>query len=176
VARATSFWHSRRAIPPTSAESLNSLAALSGAEIDIVSVDLATPRAPRLRGEYRAGQRPVGGIIHAAGVFEDGLILNQDWTRFSSVLGAKASAPGMHRAFAIRDLDYLILLLVGGRASRPGQDLSNYVAATHFWRLIAERARRQGVPATCIAWGGWSGLGMAGASKQRWLERWRERG
>jgi acyl carrier protein len=54
--------------------------------------------------------------------------------------------------------------------------LSNYVAANAFLEGLAERARRQGVPATCIAWGGWSGVGMASRLSERWLKRWRERG
>ena len=158
------------------AESLNSLR-MSGAEIDIVSVDLANAQgAAAFAASTARGKRPVGGIIHAAGVFEDGLILNQDWTRFSSVLGAKAvGAWELHRAFAIRDLDYLIYCSSAAGLLGPA-GLSNYVAANAFLAALAERARRQGVPATCIAWGGWSGLGMAARQSQRWLERWRERG
>jgi microcystin synthetase protein McyG len=166
----------RRTDSVDAAERLDSLR-LAGAAIDIVPVDLANPEgAAAFAAGVARSKRPVGGIIYAAGVFEDGLLLNQDWTRFASVLGAKAvGAWELHRAFAMCDLDYLIYCSSAAGLLGPA-GLSNYVAANAFLAALAERARRQGIAATCIAWGGWSGLGMAARQNQRWLERWQERG
>jgi NAD(P)-dependent dehydrogenase (short-subunit alcohol dehydrogenase family)/SAM-dependent methyltransferase/acyl carrier protein len=146
-------------------------------KIDIAPVDLAKPDdAAAFAADLARGNRPVCGITYAAGAFDDALILNQDWSRFSRVLGAKAvGAWELHRAFAARELDYVLYCSsVAGILGPAG--LSNYVAANAFLSALAERARRQGVPATCIAWGGWSGLGMAARQSERWLERWRARG
>ncbi|HWW19871.1 MAG TPA: beta-ketoacyl reductase, partial [Steroidobacteraceae bacterium] len=54
--------------------------------------------------------------------------------------------------------------------------MANYVAANSFLEGLARRRRALGLRATCVAWGGWSDLGMAGKMSQSWERRWERRG
>ncbi|WP_349370086.1 SDR family NAD(P)-dependent oxidoreductase [Salinarimonas sp.] len=149
----------------------------AGVDVEIARVDLADPDAATAFAARLADARPgVAGIVHAAGVFDDALVIGQDWPRFLRALAPKAvGAAALLRGLAGRALDHVVLSSSVANLLDPA-GLSNYAAGNAALAALAEAARREGVNATCIAWGGWTGLGMATRQSARWLERWRARG
>jgi microcystin synthetase protein McyG len=101
------------------------------------------------------------GIIHAAGVFEQGLIANQSVDSLRNVFAPKLfGAWLLHDACKEMMLDFFVLF--GSAASMlglPGN--ANYAAANESLDNLARLRRRLGLPGTCIAWGQWSGVGLA---------------
>ena len=56
--------------------------------------------------EIRSSMPALRGVVHAAGVLDDGVIPHQTWARFRTVLAPKvAGSWNLHRATADEDLD-----------------------------------------------------------------------
>ncbi|GHG75414.1 type I polyketide synthase [Comamonas sp. JC664] len=138
-------------------------------------VDVTTARADVSRwedvqrlveGVAERGLR-LRGVIHTAGVLEDGVILHQDATRFSRVFAPKVQgALNLHRATANLPLD--LFVMYSSAASLVGvAGQSNYVAANSVLDALAHHRRRKGLPALSINWGRWAGAGMAAKSADR---------
>lgn len=101
------------------------------------------------------------GIIHCAGIIEDGMLLEHDWQRFKKVFPAKIDgAWHLHELSQDRDLDFFVLF--SSAASILGnQGQSNYAAANAFLDGLAHYRRQQGLVATSINWGPWDQVGIA---------------
>jgi NAD(P)-dependent dehydrogenase (short-subunit alcohol dehydrogenase family)/acyl carrier protein len=119
---------------------------------------------------------PLRGVVHAAGILDDGVLLEQGWDRFERVLRPKAvGALNLHHCTRTHDLDFFVLFSAGAAVlGSPGQ--AGYCAANLVVDSLAESRRRAGLPATSIAWGSWGGAGMAAALSGRNAQRWLERG
>jgi NADP-dependent 3-hydroxy acid dehydrogenase YdfG len=104
---------------------------------------------------------PLRGVVHAAAVLENAVILKQDAVRFARVLAPKLSgAEALDRLTRADPLDFLLLFSsIAGVLGAPGQ--ANYAAANLALDLVASRRRRDGLPALAISWGAWSGAGVA---------------
>ncbi|MET8950233.1 SDR family NAD(P)-dependent oxidoreductase [Streptomyces sp. NPDC004393] len=147
----------------------------TGARVDVVSADVR--RADDVRGVVAAFGRerpPLRGVFHAAGVLDDGVLLQQDWDRYRAVLAPKVSG-AHHLDVSTRDLplDFFVLFssFVAVLGS-PGQ--GNYAAANAALDSLAHRRRALGLPATSVNWGPWEGVGMTdstAAARYRWSER-----
>ncbi len=104
---------------------------------------------------------PLRGIIHAAGLLDDGILVQQNWERFEKVFKPKISgAWNLHLLTKNMSIDFMIYFSsVASMFGSPGQ--SNYAAANSFLDLIAAYRRNNGLPAQSINWGPWSTVGMA---------------
>jgi acyl transferase domain-containing protein/acyl carrier protein len=101
------------------------------------------------------------GIIHAAGVLDDGVLAEQTWQRFEQVLAPKAlGAWNLHQLTQNLPLDFFVLYSsAAALLGSPGQ--ANYAAANSFLDALAHRRRADGLPALSINWGPWEQAGMA---------------
>jgi len=99
--------------------------------------------------------------MHAAGVLDDGVLLQLSWERFRRVLRPKvAGAWHLHKQTQKNGLDFFVLFSsVASLIGAPGQ--ANYVAANTFLDALAHYRRSQGLPALSINWGPWADVGMA---------------
>ena len=126
----------------------------------------------------RIGERlpPLAGVIHSAGVLVGGTLANQDWERFARVMAPKMlGAWHLHRATRDLDLDLFVLFSsVFGALGSAGQ--AGYAAANVFLDRLAGHRRSLGLAGQAIAWGAWSGAGMAEARRERIAERLRAAG
>jgi acyl transferase domain-containing protein/NADPH:quinone reductase-like Zn-dependent oxidoreductase/SAM-dependent methyltransferase len=101
------------------------------------------------------------GVVHAAGVLRDGVLLNQTWSGFSEVMAPKVQgAWNLHQLTREATLDFFILFSsISSVMGSPGQ--GNHAAANAFLDVLAHARRRMGLPAQSINWGVWSEVGAA---------------
>ncbi|MFB1299545.1 type I polyketide synthase [Mycobacterium sp. pW049] len=132
-----------------------------GATVAVRSVDITDAGTVQawLRDRERAGDRPIRGIIHAAGSVHDQLLVNMGEDDFAAVAGPKiAGTKVLHNAFHGHDLEFFVMFgSAGSTIASPGQ--GNYAAANAFLDAFAHHRRAQGLPALTIGWGPWS-VGM----------------
>jgi acyl transferase domain-containing protein len=136
---------------------------LLGAQVKTFQADIAEADSLRAALEsIELTMPPLAGVVHAAGVIDDGLLLNQTSERFLRVCDPKVQGTwNLHEATAKRPLDFFILFSsVAAVLGSPGQ--SNYAAANAFLDAMGSVRRNAGLPALVVHWGTWAGAGMAG--------------
>jgi acyl transferase domain-containing protein/NADPH:quinone reductase-like Zn-dependent oxidoreductase/acyl carrier protein len=96
---------------------------------------------------------PIRGVIHAAMVIEDALIVDLDRGQLQRVLAPKIrGALNLHTATQARALDFFVLYSSATTLfGNPGQ--AAYVAANMSLEALASERRALGLPATCIGFG-----------------------
>ena len=160
------------------AEALQRIAELEqlGATITVLEADVAD--AQQLARQISAINTafPLRGVIHAAGVLDDGVIQQQNRARFAKVLQPKVQgAWNLHALTTGLSLDFFVLFsslssVLGG----AGQ--VNYAAANAFLDALAHYRRAQNLPAISINWGAWSQVGMAAQMSAAELRHLRDNG
>ncbi|MCX4852218.1 type I polyketide synthase [Streptomyces canus] len=143
------------------AEQAARLAAL-GTGVDVVTCDVSDRSAVTHLVDWTGRSGPaLSTVVHTAGVLDDGIIDRLSPDRLETVLAAKAaSASYLDEATADLDLDAFVLFSsVVATTGGPGQ--ANYGAANAYLDALAENRRSRGLPALAVAWGPWSGDGVA---------------
>ncbi|MGW8066883.1 SDR family NAD(P)-dependent oxidoreductase [Streptomyces ziwulingensis] len=106
---------------------------------------------------------PLTGVVHAAGVLDDGVLDSLTLDRFDAVLRPK-TAGTTHLHELTRDHPVTLFVLfssIVGVLGNAGQ--ANYAAANAHLDAVAEQRRAEGLPVTSVAWGPWADAGMATA-------------
>ncbi|MDJ0687119.1 MAG: alpha/beta fold hydrolase [Xenococcaceae cyanobacterium MO_188.B32] len=130
-----------------------------GVQITIAQADVTnTQQIAKVIEECKTSLK---GIIHAAGILNDGFLQNQTWQKFSKVISPKVlGAWNLHQLSVDLPLDFFVLFSsVASLLGSPGQ--SNYAAANAGLDAIARYRQAQGLPALSINWGPWANTGMA---------------
>lgn len=109
---------------------------------------------------------PLGGVMHAAMVLDDGLLGNLDRERFLKVLQPKvAGANNLHRLTKDMALDYFVLFSsVTTVFGNPGQ--ANYVAANGYLEGLARYRRLMGLPALAVGFGPIADVGVVARNRK----------
>ena len=130
----------------------------SGVRVRVERLDLTDAAA--VEGLV-AGIEDLRGVVHAAGVLDDGMMLRQTPEQFARVMAPKAAgAWNLHRATLRRPIEHFVLFSsAAALLGSPGQ--GNYAAANAFMDGLAHYRRALALPALSIDWGPWSGGGMA---------------
>ena len=103
--------------------------------------------------------RPLRGIVHAAGVIDAGVLSSMTHQRCETTISPKVyGAWNLHQASQHMDLDlFMMFSSISGVMGMPG--LANYAAANTFLDALAYFRHAQGLPATSVAYGTWASEG-----------------
>ncbi len=142
---------------PAAAEAAAALDALrqAGARTAVAfACDVAdAAQLGRVLAEIRGTMEPIGGIVHAAMVVEDGLVATLDAEKIARVLRPKLDGAENFDRLTREDPVELFLLYSSATTllGAPGQ--GSYVAANLALEALAKRRLAEGLPALAVAWG-----------------------
>jgi NADPH:quinone reductase-like Zn-dependent oxidoreductase/acyl carrier protein len=150
-----------------SAPDARALAAIETLRADGVDVQTSQTNVARLDdieqllARIKSTMPPLRGVIHAAGVLDDGMLADQSWERFRRVMEPKVLGGwNLHQATRLDRLDFFVCFSsIAAIIGNLGQ--SNYAAANAFLDSLAAARRKLGLAATSINWGPWAQAGMA---------------
>ena len=156
---------SRREASPQVQEAIARLECL-GARVRVAQADVSNSDELTQVFESVKTMPPLRGVIHAAGVLDDGILSEQDWQSFEQVMAPKvAGSWHLHRLTQELPLDFFVLFSsVASLLGSPGQ--GNYAAANAFMDVLAHYRSSQGLPGLSINWGPWQD-GMAASLGDR---------
>jgi acyl transferase domain-containing protein/acyl carrier protein len=135
----------------------------TGAKIATLQTDITqTQQLASLLSQIEDTMPPLKGVIHAAGIFDVGLLAKQDWEAVAKVLAPKVQgAWNLHLLTQHLPLDFFILFSsIASLLGAPGQ--ANHSAANAFLDALAHHRHTRGLPALSINWGAWSEVGAVG--------------
>ncbi|GAB3456918.1 hypothetical protein GCM10027570_39080 [Streptomonospora sediminis] len=145
----------RRGPAAAGATDLVSELAAAGCTASVVACDAADQESLSALLDGLPAEHPLTGVVHTAGLLDDGVLESLTPERLDTVLRAKADAAAnldaLTRGLPITHfvLFSAFIGLVGG----PGQ--ANYAAANAYLDALAARRRAEGHPAVSLAWGLW---------------------
>ncbi|MFE2975108.1 SDR family NAD(P)-dependent oxidoreductase [Streptomyces sp. NPDC059258] len=148
-----------------------------GAEVRIIRTDVSDAQDVGAALARVRSERPIVGVVHAAGVLDDSIVSNMTSDQLHKVLRSKAdSALNLDAATAGDELRFFTLFSsLYGVLGGPGQ--SNYAGANTFLDQFAHWRRSRGRPANAVAWGLWAqATGMTGHLGEGDLLRLRRNG
>lgn len=159
---------SRRGV--TNDEQANAIAQLeaAGTRVTVGAVDIADLAGLRRLLDQLPRDRPLRGVVHAAGLLDDAMLSNQSVERFERVMSPKVvGAWNLHVLTKdLPDLDFFVMYSsAASLLGNPGQ--ANYVAANAFLDALARHRRKSGLPALALGWGVFSGVGLAASEDIR---------
>ncbi|CAM5726145.1 hypothetical protein SGLAM104S_05578 [Streptomyces glaucescens] len=165
---------SRRGERAPGADALRGELEAVGVGVTLAACDVADREQVRaLLSSLEAASVPaLTGVVHTAGVLDDGVIEGLSPQRLAGVMGAKAEA-AWHLHELTRDLGldaFVLFSSLAGTVGGAGQ--ANYAAANACLDGLAALRRAQGLSATSVAWGRWAGEGLAvGEARESWAHR-----
>jgi phthiocerol/phenolphthiocerol synthesis type-I polyketide synthase C len=134
----------------------------AGAQVVVVQADVTREeQVTSVLDRINDSMPPLRGIIHAAGILDDGLLLNLDQERLSAVMAPKVEgAWNLHSLTLDTPLDFFVMFSsVASVLGSPGQ--GHYAAANAFLDALSHQRRSLGLPSLTINWGPWATVGMA---------------
>jgi NADPH:quinone reductase-like Zn-dependent oxidoreductase/thioesterase domain-containing protein/acyl carrier protein len=153
----------------TSSEQREAVAALEalGTKVTVATTDVTQFFALKQLVAELPSSQPLRGIVHAAGLLDDALLINQTSEKFLNVLRPKVvGAWNLHVLSRDLKLDFFVLYSSSAATfGSPGQ--GNYVAANAFLDGLAHHRQRLALPALSLNWGTFSGVGLAAAEEIR---------
>jgi len=148
-----------------------------GATVLVVKADVSISKeVAEVLTKIKTSMPQLLGIIHAAGVLDDGVLIQQNWERFQKVMAPKADgAWHLHTLTLDMPLDFFVCFSsIASLLGSPAQ--ANYAAANAFLDALAYHRRAMGMPGLSINWGPWEQSGMAAGVSHRDQSRWKTRG
>ncbi len=155
---------SRRGLDAQGAPELKAELEALGASVRVAACDVAEREQLEALLDSVPKEHPLDGVVHAAGVLDDGLIGSLTAERLDGVLAPKAGAAWhLHELTERLDLSMFVLFSsAAGTLGSPGQ--GNYAAANAFLDALAAYRRARGLTGTSMAWGLWEeASGLTGA-------------
>ncbi|WP_456302363.1 type I polyketide synthase [Streptomyces albogriseolus] len=146
---------SRRGSDAEGAQELAAELTELGAAVEVVACDVSDrAQTEALLGRI-PGEHPLRGVVHTAGVLDDGVIGALTPERLGKVFAPKVDAV-RHLDALTRDLDldaFVVFSSASGVFGSAGQ--GNYAAANAFLDGLMADRRAAGLPGLSLAWGLW---------------------
>ncbi|HEU4713547.1 MAG TPA: SDR family NAD(P)-dependent oxidoreductase [Pyrinomonadaceae bacterium] len=146
----------------------------SGVKVHIAHTDVSD--ANSVANLLNTIMPPLRGVFHAAGIFDDRVLLRHDRERFARVMAPKVNgAWNLHQLTKDTPLDFFVMF--SSAAAFLGlMGLGNYTAANAFLDALAHYRQSLGLPALTIDWAGWTRIGMAEVLGERRESQWLAKG
>ncbi|WP_189299857.1 SDR family NAD(P)-dependent oxidoreductase, partial [Streptomyces cinerochromogenes] len=132
-----------------------------GAAVSVVACDVTDRDAVAALLAAVPDARPLTGVVHAARVFDAGVIGEMDQDRMERVFAPKVTAV-QHLDELTRELApelAAFVLLSSASSVFLGAGTGGYAAANASLDAVAHRRRAAGLPAVSLAWGPWEPTG-----------------
>ncbi len=126
-----------------------------GVAVETLALDVGDARG---LAEAVSG-RPLTGIVHLAGLLDDGIIEHQSWDRFAPILRPKVEGAWNLHEIAGGESHFVLFSSAASFLGSPGQ--ASYAAANAFLDGLAAYRAARGQPAVAVNWGAWAEKGMA---------------
>ncbi len=136
--------------------------------VETVAIDISQkPAVDALMQKFGREWPELKGIIHAAGIIDDGILASQDWSRFAKVFAPKVKGSwNLHEASLTKPLDFFVLFSsIASSLGSPGQ--INYASANAYMDALAYFRQEKGLPSLAISWGPWAEVGLAAKLTER---------
>lgn len=143
-----------------------------GVEVMIAKADVSDKaKVQRIFKQIEENFPPLKGVIHAAGIIDDGSIFNLDKGRMKKVMAPKVNGTwNLHEATKDLKLDFFVIFSSAVSVlGSPGQ--ANYAAASSFLDAMAYYRQKLSLPCISINWGPWAEAGLAAEAKDRLQEK-----
>ncbi|MEH0830118.1 type I polyketide synthase, partial [Micromonospora sp. CPCC 205714] len=153
---------SRRGAAAAGADDLVAELTALGAHVRLAACDMGDRDAVAALLAGLDPAHPLTGVVHSAGVLDDGVIGSLTPDRVDVVFRPKVDAAlHLHELTAGLPLTAFVLFSsAAGVVGNPGQ--GSYAAANACLDALAAHRRAAGLPAQSLAWGAWAGdAGMA---------------
>jgi len=152
---------------PDLARELFSPAESNAADIRIVAADISRDEDVKRLFQMLKALPPLRGVVHSAGVLDDGILAQLDWDRFAPLFEPRVYGGFLlHEHTKSLELDFFILksslLSLLGSAGQ-----ANYTASSTFLDSLAMHRAAVGLPAMVTNWCAWSQGGLATVSGAR---------
>jgi acyl transferase domain-containing protein len=131
-----------------------------GVAVHVAAVDVGDePELRAFLARYEAEGWPrIGGVVHAAGLFDNHLAGTMTRAQFDAAMAPKLHG-AQHLDALLPDVDLFVMFSsTGAFQVQPGQ--ANYAAANAGLNALARDRRARGLPAQSIAWGVWENTGL----------------
>ncbi|MEH2172820.1 type I polyketide synthase [Nostoc sp.] len=129
----------------------------AGAKVMVEQADVSSrEEMTRIFTKIQAQLPPLRGVIHAAGVLDDGILQQQSWESFVKVMTPKVQGAWLlHELTQDMSLDWFVCFssMVAWMGA-AGQ--GNYAAANAFLDALSQYRQALGLPGLSVQWGPWS--------------------
>ena len=135
-----------------------------GATVDVTLADVSDFDAlSQVMANVDKFLTPLRGVIHAAGILDDGVLRQQSWERFESVMSPKINGLwNLHVLTQESSLDFFVVFSSAAALfGSPAQ--GNHAAANAFLDTFAHYRYAQGLPCLSINWSAVAQVGAAAA-------------
>ncbi|MFI2208025.1 SDR family NAD(P)-dependent oxidoreductase, partial [Streptomyces sp. NPDC020192] len=159
---------SRRGTAAEGARELVDELTAQGADVTVAACDVGDRAA---LADALAGAS-LTGVVHTAGVVDDGLVSSLTAERLDRVLVPKVDAAwALHELTAEMDLSFFaVFSSLSGILGNPGQ--ANYAAGNVFLDALMQARRHAGLPGVSMAWGAWTqDVGLTAALSEADMRR-----
>ncbi len=151
-----------RSLPSPAAQATIETLRQAGVQVDVFQADVSSEQSiEAVLADLRANRPPLGGVFHAAGVLDDGILAQLSLESFEKVLAPKVRGSWiLHQQTLTDPLDFFVLFSsASSLMGSPGQ--GNYAAANAYLDGLAGYRRSLGLPALSIQWAPWTEVGLA---------------
>ncbi len=144
----------------------------TGCNVLVFTADVSDRKdVKRLLSAIESRMLPLRGIVHAAGVTNDAILIRQERGSFRKVMAPKVRGTwNLHEVTAGKPLDFFVCFSSAAAIIGSGGQ-ANYAAANAFMDAFVHARRRQGLHGLSVNWGAWGEVGMAAKMKDEVRER-----